>query len=83
MVLKLCDIVFPRHKDDLDIVLTLSEGDREFFSKNPYEFLTGEKISGTDLYVDVNLKATEAVDLSRKILSLFGYKETDFSIQIK
>jgi hypothetical protein len=83
MLLKLCDIIFPRHKDDLDIVLTLSEGDREFFSKNPYEFLTGERIPGTDLYVDVNLKAMEVVDLSKKILSLFGYSSSDLSIEIK
>jgi hypothetical protein len=83
MLLKLCDIIFPRHKDDLDIVLTLSEGDREFFSKNPYEFLTAERIPGTDIYVDVNLKAMEVVDLSKKILSLFGYSPADLSIEIK
>ncbi|MEJ2723395.1 MAG: restriction endonuclease subunit R [Deltaproteobacteria bacterium] len=83
MLLKLCDIIFPKHKEDLDIVLTLSEGDREFFSKNPYEFLTGERIPGTDLYVDVNLKAMEVVDLSKKILALFGYGPSDLSIQIK
>ncbi|MBW1921819.1 MAG: restriction endonuclease subunit R [Deltaproteobacteria bacterium] len=72
MLLKLCNIIFPRHKEDLDIVLTLADGDREFFSKNPYEFLTGENIPGTDLYVDLNLKAMEVVDLSNKILSVFG-----------
>jgi hypothetical protein len=83
MLLKLCDVIFPKHKDDLDIVLTLSEGDKEFFSKNPYEFLTGERIPGTDIYVDVNLKAMEVVDLSKKILSLFGYSPSDLSIEIK
>ena len=83
MLLKLCDILFPKHKDEVDIVLTLSEGDREFFSKNPYEFLTGERIPGTDLYVDVNLKAMELVELSKKILSLFGYSPSDLTIEIK
>jgi hypothetical protein len=83
MLLKLCDTIFPKHKDEVDIVLTVSEGDREFFSKNPYEFLTAERIPGTDLYVDVNLKAMEVVELSKKILSLFGYSTSDLSIEIK
>jgi hypothetical protein len=83
MLLKVCDIIFPKHRDDADIVLTLTERGREFFSKNPYAFLTGERIPGTKLYVDMNLKVMEAVDLSKKIISLFGSNESDLSIKIK
>jgi hypothetical protein len=84
MFLKLCDLILPKNKkDDLEVLFTLATPQREYFSKNPYEFLTGEKISGTNIYVDVNLSAGEVVELSHKMLMLFGRKESDLSIQVK
>jgi hypothetical protein len=84
MFIKLCDLVLPKNKkDDLEVLFTLATPQREYFSKNPYEFLTGEKISGTNIYVDMNLSAGEVVELSHKMLMLFGRKETDLSIQVK
>jgi len=84
MFLKLCDVVLPKHrKDELEVLFTIATPQREYFSKNPYEFLTGEKIPGTGIYVDTNLSAREVVDLSHKILLLFGRKESDLSIEVK
>jgi len=83
MLLKICEVVAAKHKDDFEMVLTLSGPNREYFSTNPYELLTCEKIPGTELYVDVNLSPMGAVSLSHRILSLFGYKEKDFSIETK
>lgn len=84
MFLKLCDLVLPKHrKDELEVLFTISTPQREYFSKNPYEFLTGEKIPGTNVYVDTNLSAREVVDLSYKMLMLFGRKESDLSIEVK
>jgi predicted type IV restriction endonuclease len=84
MFLKLCDLVLPKNKkDELEVLFTLATPQREYFSKNPYEFLTGEKISGTNIYVDVNLSAREVVELSHKMLMLFGRKESDLSIEVK
>jgi predicted type IV restriction endonuclease len=84
MFLKLCDVVLPKHrKDELEVLFTIATPQREYFSKNPYEFLTGEKIPGTSVYVDTNLSAREVVDLSHKILTLFGQKESDLSIEVK
>ena len=84
MFLKLCDVVLPKNrKDDLEVLFTIATPQREYFSKNPYEFLTGEKIPGTSVYVDTNLSAREVVDLSHKILILFGRKESDLSIEVK
>ena len=84
MFLKLCDVVLPKQrKDELEVLFTIATPQREYFSKNPYEFLTGEKIPGTGVYVDTNLSAREVVDLSHKILMLFGRKESDLSIEVK
>jgi len=84
MFLKLCDAVLPKNKkDELEVLFTLATPEREYFSKNPYEFLAGEKIPGTNIYVDTNLSAREVVDLSHKMLMLFGQRESDLSIEVK
>ena len=83
MLIKVCETILPQQKGDLDVLFTISERGKEFFSKNPYEFLNCEKISGTTLYVDVGLKAKEAIDLVYKILLLFGYKESDLIMEVK
>jgi len=83
MLIKVCETILPQQKGDLDVLFTISERGKEFFSRNPYEFLNCEKISGTTLYVDVGLKAKEAIDLVYKILLLFGYKESDLTMEVK
>ena len=83
MLLKICEVVAAKHNEDFEMVLTLSGPNREYFSKNPYELLTCEKIPGTEMYVDVNLSAMGAVSLSHRVLLLFGYKEKDLSIETK
>lgn len=83
MYIKFCEVVFPKHKDDLDVLFTLSKPGKEFFSKNPYQLLTCEKIAGTGMYVDVNLTAKEVVDLTQKMLRLLGYEENALSLEVK
>lgn len=83
MLLKICEVVAAKHKEDFEMVLTLSGPNREYFSTNPYELLTCEKIPGMEIYVDVNLSAMGAVALSHRVLSLFGYEEKDLSIKTK
>jgi hypothetical protein len=83
MILKICEFIASEHRDDFEIVLTLSGPEGEYFSTNPYELLICEKIPGTEIYVDVNLSATGVVVLAHRVLSLFGYTERDLSIQTK
>ncbi|UCB49965.1 MAG: restriction endonuclease subunit R, partial [Deltaproteobacteria bacterium] len=83
MLLKICEVVAAKHKEDFEMVLTLSGPNKEYFSTNPYELLTCEKISGTEMYVDVNLSAMGAVALTHRVLSLFGYEEKDLSVETK
>ena len=83
MYIKFCEVVFPKHKNDLDVLFTLSKPGKEYFSKNPYQLLTCEKIAGTGMYVDVNLTAKEVVDLTQKMLHLLGYEENALSLEVK
>ncbi|MBN2033267.1 MAG: restriction endonuclease subunit R [Deltaproteobacteria bacterium] len=83
MFLKFCDVLLPKHrKDELEVLFTVATPHREYFSRNPYEFLTAEKIPGTSVYVDTNLSAGEVIDLSHKLLVLFGRKENDLSLEV-
>jgi hypothetical protein len=83
MFIRFCEVVLPRHKDDLDVLFTLSKPGKEYFSKNPYQLLTCEKIAGTGMYVDVNLTAREVGELSQKMLHLLGYDENSLSFEVK
>ena len=83
MFLKFCEVVLPRHKDDLDVLFTLSKPGKEYFSKNPYQLLTCEKVAGTGIYVDVNLTAREVVELSQRMLHLLGYEENALAFEVK
>jgi hypothetical protein len=83
MFLKFCELVLPKHKEDLDVLFTLSKPGKEYFSKNPYQLLTCEKIAGTSMYVDVNLTAREVVELSQKMLHLLGYDDNALSFEVK
>ena len=83
MLIRVCETVIPQYKGDLDVLFTLSERGKDYFSRSPYEFLNCEKVSGTNIYVDVGLKAKEMVDLVYKILLLFGYKESDLTLEVK
>ena len=51
--------------------------------ENEYEFLNCEKMSETNIYVNVNLRAMDIVTLSYKITLLFGYKKSDLSVETK
>lgn len=83
MYIKFCEVLFPKHKDDLDVLFTLSKPGKEYFSKNPYQLLTCERIAGTGMYVDVNLTAKEIADLTQKMLHLLGYEENALSLEVK
>ena len=80
MLLKICDLMNAKHKDNFDMVLSLNESNRNLFTKNEYEFLNCEKISNTNIYVNVNLRPTDIVTLCYNITALFGYKKGDLSI---
>jgi hypothetical protein len=83
MVLKICEIMYGKHRDDFESLLYISLEGRTCFSQNPHEFLECEKIVGTDIYLDLHLTVKDMLALCTEILSLFGYKENELIIESK
>lgn len=83
MLLKICEIILSAHKDRFEYLLTLTGPKRPYFSKTQQELLTSEKIAGSDIYVEVNIGAMGVVRLSYKIIKLFGYQDSDLTIEVK
>ncbi len=83
MLLKLCQIIAARHKDDIEMVLRLRGEHEGSFSNNQYELLTSVRIPGTELYVNADLDDTVVNALAYELIELFGYEERDLTMDTK
>lgn len=83
MLIQVCNIMVATHRDRFEQVLNLVGRKRPYLTKNPNELRAPERISGTEIYVEVNLSANSIVKLSRDIVSLFGYTNDDLLIDVR
>ncbi|AWB10268.1 type I restriction endonuclease [Thermodesulfobium sp. 4217-1] len=83
LIVKLCEIILSKHKDQFNYVLDLHGTKRPYFSSKLDELRKPERISGTDIYLETNLSANSIVKLSKDIITLFGYKDSDLKIEIQ
>ena len=83
MLLQVCKIMSSAHKERFERVLSLRGRKRPYFTKNPNELRSPERINSTDVYVEVNMSANSIVKLSINVLSLFGYKKEDIAIRFQ
>ena len=83
MLLQISGIMSELHGDKFESVLNLSGRQKPFFSKNPSDLRSAEKIGSTDIYAETNLSSDSMVRLSKNLLSLFGYQESDLSMEIQ
>ena len=83
MLVQICNIMLATHRDRFDQVLNLKGRKRPYFTRNPNELRSPEKIPGTDIYVEVNQSSNSIVRFSIDILSLFGYTKADLSIEMR
>ena len=70
------------HRGQSDKVLNLKGRKRPYFTRNPNELRSPERINNTDIYVETNLSANSIVKLSKSIISIFGYEEEDLFIEV-
>jgi len=82
MYLQICNIMLATHKDQFEEVLKLSGRKRPYFSRDPNDLRSAERINGTELFVEVSLSADRVVKLSRNVISLFGYSEDELSVEV-
>ena len=83
MLMKIIDLMLYVHREQFSRVLKLRGRKRPYFSKNPNELRKPERINNTDIYVETNLSANSIVKISKKIIALFGYGESDIHIEAK
>jgi hypothetical protein len=83
MLLKITNLMLSAHREQFDKVLYLKGRKRPYFTKNPSELRSPEKINNTNIFVETNLSANSIVKLSKSIIEIFGYKEEDLSIEIR
>lgn len=83
MLVTTCNIIAHNHGKQFDNVLNLVGRKRPYFSKNPNELRRPEEIDNTGIYVETNRSADNIVDFTLQILALFGYKENEFSIELR
>jgi len=81
MLLKVCELMNAEHKDKFEFLINLSGQEKGAFSKDKDRILISEKIPGTDIYVNVDLTPKATLALCYEVISAFGYKESDLSIE--
>jgi hypothetical protein len=81
MLLKFFELINAEHKDNFEFLINLCTQEEDVFSKDKHRILISEKIPGTDIYVNVDLAPKDALALCYEAMSVFGYKESDLSIE--
>ncbi|NLD38233.1 MAG: hypothetical protein GX654_15330 [Desulfatiglans sp.] len=80
---ELCNSIVKKHRESFENVLYISIKGRDYFSNNPYQFIMNKEIDGTGIYINTDLSEAISITLCNEILKLFGYKESDLTIDTK
>ena len=83
MLIKITNLMLSAHREQFDKVLNLVGRKRPYFTRNPNELRSPERINSTEIYVETNLSAKSIVNLSKNLIVLFGYRENDLSIEVR
>ncbi|AXI25738.1 restriction endonuclease subunit R [Methanofervidicoccus sp. A16] len=84
MLIKIAEIMYSLHKEEFEEkVFKLRGRKRPYFTKNPNDLKVPYRIDNTDIYMETRFSADGVVRLSKRIISLFGYKEEDLIIETK
>ncbi len=83
MLMKVLNLMLSAHGGQFDKIFNLKGRKRLYFTRNPKELRSPERINNTDIYVETHFSAKSIVELCKKIITLFGYKEDDLSIVIE
>lgn len=81
MLFKICEEIAILNSKDINKLLLLKGRKRPYFTRNPNELRSSQKINGTDIYVECNLSSNSIVSLSKDVLDLFGYP-ADLKIEL-
>ncbi len=79
----MCNAILKSHRESFENVLYISIKGRDYFSNNPYQFIMNKEIDSTGIYINTDLSEAIAITLCNEILKLFGYRESDLTINTK
>lgn len=83
MLIRIINLMLSAHREQFDKVLNLVGRKRPYFTRNPNELRSPERVNNTNIYIETNLSANSIVKLSKSVISLFGYKEENLSIEVR
>lgn len=81
ILIEICNVMSIMHRNNFERVLTLQGRKRPYFTKNANELRLPEKIKNTDIFAETNLSANGIVKMGLDVLSLFGYRKENFTIE--
>lgn len=81
ILIEICNVMSSMHRNNFERVLTLQGRKRPYFTKNANELRLPEKIKNTDIFAETNLSANGIVKMGLDVLSLFGYRKENFTIE--
>ena len=74
-------IIYETHPDEFRKVLSLRGRKRVYFSRDANQLHEPKKVAGSGLYVETHWSADSTVRFAFRIISIFGYKERDVTIE--
>ena len=70
-----CSIMAEQHGERFKDILTIRGDIHPYFSKNPEELKSPELIKDTDIYVRTEFQKSMLLNVSKRVLSLFGHPD--------
>ena len=84
MLVRLCQVVHSDRGNRFEEVLSskiFNRGKRPDFSRNKDDFISAQKINGTDIFVNKNKNADRIKQIAENLIAHFGYDKNAFYIE--
>ncbi len=80
MLMKICDILYHRHGNEFDRVLSLVGRNRPYFTRNKNELRVPEEFDKTGIFIETNLSSNQIVSICHRMAALFGYSGENLTV---
>ncbi|HHT9126173.1 MAG TPA: type I restriction endonuclease [Candidatus Brocadiia bacterium] len=81
LLMELSSLIYSLHRNEFERALELRGTKRPYFTRNKNELRIPEKISNSNIFVEVNLNANNIVKICYDLLAIFGYSQRDLQIE--
>jgi len=83
LLVNLLNIIFGDKSEQFDRVFALRGPRKPYFSKNKGDLRAPRRIANSEIYVETNFNANKIVEISKQLLTIFGYQESDLTIEVE